>query len=57
MTEIEQIKEEIKRLLELNKGFKKDWRCKFSFFHWCLLGRIETLEGLLNFIKSLEKKN
>ena len=56
MTQVEQIKAEIERLIKVNKEYKKDWKYKLSYFNRVLLGRLEALEGLLNFIESLEKE-
>ena len=48
---------EIERLIEVNKVFKKTWKWKLSWFRYTLIGRIETLEGIKNYINSIKTKN
>ena len=48
---------EIERLIEANKDFKKTWKWKLSWFRYTLIGRIETLEGIKNYINSIKTKN
>ena len=53
MTDKEKILKEIERLIEINKGFQRQWKYKLSFFKWNLIGRLEALEGLRNYINGL----
>ena len=48
--------EEIERLIETNKGFKKTWKWKFKWFYRTIVGRLEVLEGLKIFLSTLEVK-
>ena len=50
------LKEEIERLIETNKLFKKTWKWKFKWFYRTIIGRLETLEGLKAFLDTLEAK-
>ena len=56
MIEIEKIENEIERLISINQEFKKEWTWKFFAFKFVLLGRLEVLEGLRNYINSIKKE-
>ena len=45
---------EIERLQHLNECYKRNWQWKFKWFSRTVIGRLEVLEGIKNFI---EKKH
>lgn len=47
---------EIERLEKTNQEYKKTWKWKFKWFYRTVIGRLEVLEGLKNYINSLEVK-
>lgn len=47
---------EIDRLEKINQEYKKTWKWKFQWFYRTIKGRLEVLEGLKNYINSLEVK-
>lgn len=47
---------EIERLEKINQGYKKTWKWKFNWFYRTIIGRLEVLEGLKAFLKTLEVK-
>ena len=53
LTDKDKILAEIDRLIALNEEYKWTWRWKISWFRKTLIGRLETLEGLRNFIKEI----
>lgn len=53
LTDKDKILAEIDRLIALNEEYKWTWRWKISWFRKTLIGRLETLEGLRNFIKDI----
>ena len=48
---------EIERLEKTNQEYKKTWKWKFKWFYRTIIGRLEVLEGLKNYINSLEVKD
>lgn len=48
---------EIERLQQLNESYKRKWRWKFKWFYRTIIGRLEMLEGIKNFIKKMDAKN
>ena len=48
---------EIERLEKINQEYKKTWKWKFKWFYRTIIGRLEVLEGLKNFINTLEVKD
>jgi hypothetical protein len=48
---------EIERLEKINQGYKKTWKWKFKWFYRRIIGRLEVLEGLKNFLNTLEVKD
>ena len=49
-----EVKAEIERLEKINQEYKKTWKWKFKWFYRRILGRLEVLAGLKNFIDTLE---
>lgn len=49
-----EVKAEIERLEKINQEYKKTWKWKFKWFYRRILGRLEVLEGLKNFLNTLE---
>ena len=47
---------EIKRLEKINQEYKKTWKWRFKWFYRTIIGRLEVLEGLKNYIDTLEVK-
>lgn len=45
---------EIERLEKINQGYKKTWKWKFKWFYRTIIGRLEVLKGLKNFLDTLE---
>ena len=48
--------EEIKRLEKISQEYKKTWKWRFKWFYRTIIGRLEVLEGLKNYIDTLEAK-
>lgn len=48
---------EIERLEKVNQEYKETWKWKFKWFYRTVIGRLEALEGLKNFINTLEVKD
>ena len=48
---------EIERLQHLNESYKRNWRWKFKWFSRTIVGRLEMLEGIKNFIEKMDAKN
>lgn len=53
----EKLKAEIERLRHLNECYKRNWRWKFKWFSRTIVGRLEVLEGIKNFIEKMDAKN
>lgn len=51
-----EIKAEIERLERINQEYKKTWKWKFNWFYRTIIGRLEVLEGLKSFLKTLKVK-
>lgn len=49
-----EVKAEIERLEKINQEYKKTWKWKFKWFYHRIIGRLEVLAGLKNFIDTLE---
>lgn len=49
-----EIKAEIERLEKSNQEYKKTWKWKFKWFYRRIIGRLEVLAGLKNFLDTLE---
>lgn len=47
---------EIERLEKINQEYKKTWKWKFKWFYHTIVGRLEVLEGLKNYINTLKVK-
>ena len=47
---------EIERLQHLNECYKRNWQWKFKWFSRTVIGRMEVLEGIKNFINSLQQE-
>ena len=47
---------EIERLEKINQEYKKAWKWKFKWFYRTIIGRLEVLEGLKEFISTIEVK-
>jgi hypothetical protein len=52
-----EVKAEIERLEKINQEYKKTWKWKFKWFYRRIIGRLEVLEGLKNFLNVLEVKD
>lgn len=52
-----EVKAEIERLEKINQEYKKTWKWKFKWFYRRIIGRLEVLEGLKNFLNTLETKD
>ena len=48
---------EIERLEKINQEYKKTWKWKFKWFYRRIIGRLEVLAGLKNFLNTLEVKD
>jgi hypothetical protein len=48
---------EIERLEKINQEYKKTWKWRFKWFYRRIIGRLEVLEGLKNFLNTLEAKD
>ncbi len=55
--EKEKLIDEIERLQHLNECYKRNWRWKFNWFSRTIIGRLEVLEGIKNFIAKMDAKN
>ena len=55
--ETEKLIAEIERLQHLNERYKRSWLWKFKWFSRTVIGRLEVLEGIKNFIEKENAKN